>query len=190
MSGTRPEREQSPRWPLTCPKCRETMGRRAGAGPAAGRPTAASWLCGPSTSRSVSSTFSRFVVIRAEVVAAIASATETNLPAVVEASSPTEAELAAAAEVLSDLAKYELAQAGRLTLSRSVLDMDMAALQVLAAVWAIVGRWWDQSGAPDRLGDLLKIVPADVVHDTFRVLAMGGFVSWADVPEPPSPCDV
>jgi hypothetical protein len=52
-----------------------------------------------------------------------------------------------------------------------------------------VGHWWPQPGVPSRLGDLLKIMPADDVHAVMLALAIGGLVDPADVPEPPSPCD-
>ena len=67
--------------------------------------------------------------------------------------------------------------------------LGLAHVRSLAACWAVVGHWWPQPGVPSRLGDLLKIMPADDVHAVMLALAIGGLVDPADVPEPPSPCD-
>jgi hypothetical protein len=123
--------------------------------------------------------------LRADVVAAIVSATSDRLPAVLEdLESPTPAELHAAADALADLATSELRQAGALTPSRSVLDLDAAHIRSIAAVWGIVANWWPQPGVPDRLGDLLKIMPADHARAVMLALAIGGLIDPADVPDP------
>jgi hypothetical protein len=123
--------------------------------------------------------------IRPEVVAALVAGR------IVDAAEldPTSRELAAAGDTLADLAKSELQAAGKLAPEATVYNLRLDDLEILAAVWAVVGKWRSPYLPGDRrLSDALKILPGDVVHDTLRVLAIGGYVPWTDVPEPP-PCD-
>jgi hypothetical protein len=122
--------------------------------------------------------------LRADVVAAIVAATTSNLPAVIEASSPSPSELHAAADLLADLAKSELEQAGAIRPSRSVLDLDCAHIRSIAAVWDVIHKWWPQPGVPNRLGDLCKVMPADDVRTVMLALAIGGLVDPASVSPP------
>jgi hypothetical protein len=72
----------------------------------------------------------------------------------------------------------------------SVYDLTLEDLEVLAAVFGVVGKWKaaPQVGGTRKLGDALKILPTDVVADVLRILAIGGYIPWDDVPEPPL-CD-
>jgi hypothetical protein len=104
---------------------------------------------------------------------------------------PTTAELGAAGDALGELAKSELqAATGHLPPETTVYDLTLDELEILAALWAVVGRWKaaPEIGGQRRLGDALKILPAWVVADVLRILAIGKYIPWSDVPEPP-PCD-
>jgi hypothetical protein len=115
--------------------------------------------------------------IRAEVVAALASTSTANLPAVLAEHLPTPAELHAVADCLADLARSELSEAGYADPSVSVLDLSLNDLECLAAAWGIVGKWRSQQLPGTRtLGAVLKILPPDVVTDCLRVLTWGRLV--------------
>jgi hypothetical protein len=67
-----------------------------------------------------------------------------------------------------------------------VLDLDVRALTELAGVYRVVNRWHvRQEGRSPVLGDLLKTMPHDAVHDVMWMLRWGGFVPESDVPYMP-----
>ena len=105
--------------------------------------------------------------------------------------SPTADEAKAAAAVLNHAAITALQSAGVLPArSATVLDLDVRALAALAAVYGIVNRWYLRlEGRSPVLGDLLKTMPHDAVHDVMWMLRWDGFVSESDVPPKPSDRD-
>jgi hypothetical protein len=58
-----------------------------------------------------------------------------------------------------------------------VLDLHHQQVQLLAAVYGIVGPWWNQPGYRQRpLGHMLKVVPADVADTTAQLLRLARFL--------------
>ena len=99
----------------------------------------------------------------------------------------TSAERRAAGEALAKAAVDTLIEAGALTpvSTPTVLDMTVQQLAALAAVWAVL-RQWNLSLTPERrLGDCLKILPANHVAKINQALILGGFAHVDDDDEPP-----
>jgi hypothetical protein len=105
--------------------------------------------------------------------------TTRRLPAdlVDEVLDSTPAELEAAAGVLADRTRRHLEQTGAIRPSASVLDLQHDQVQLLAAVYGIVGPWWAQPGYRQRpLGHMLKVVPTDVAQAVGQLLRLAGFL--------------
>jgi hypothetical protein len=115
--------------------------------------------------------------LRPDVVAALTQARQLPGDLVDQVLDASDSERAAAAAELADRTRTFLEQAGILTPSASVLDLQLGQVQLLAAVYGIVGPWWAQPGYQDRpLGALLKVVPADVAQPVAQLLRWGGFL--------------
>jgi hypothetical protein len=67
-----------------------------------------------------------------------------------------------------------------LAAERTVLDMSMQELAALAAVWAVVSKWNVALVPERRLGDVMKVLPADHVAQIERALLWGGFAHADD----------
>jgi len=83
-----------------------------------------------------------------------------------------------AARVLAHASVVGLTETGVLRehTPSTVLDATMRQLQAMAAVWGTVAKW-DGSLQPDkRLGDIIKVLPADDVADVERFLQWGGLM--------------
>jgi hypothetical protein len=88
----------------------------------------------------------------------------------------SDAEREAAAAQLADRTRAYLERAGVLKPSASVLDLHHDQAALLAAAYGLAYPWWAQPGWRDRsLGDLLKVVPADVAASAMHVLRLAGF---------------
>jgi hypothetical protein len=119
--------------------------------------------------------------LRPDVVAALTSPRQLSPGLVDQVLDASPAEQQAAAAVLADQTRAFLEQAGVLKPSTSVLDLHHDQVALLAATYGIIYGWWAQPGYRDRpLGDLLKVVPADVAGQATRVLQAAGFL-------PPAP---
>src|SRR5512132_2123585 len=115
--------------------------------------------------------------LRPEVVTALSEPAQLPAALVDQVLDATDAEREAAAAELLDRTRAFLEQAGLLRPSASVLDLDHGQVQLLAAVYGLVGPWWAAPGWRTRtLGDILKVVPADVADTTAQLLRLGGFV--------------
>jgi hypothetical protein len=89
----------------------------------------------------------------------------------------TPAERDAASRILLEQTRDMLEQAGLLPAQRSILDIDLRRVTSLAAVYGIVSRWWDQPGYRERpLGDVLKVIPADLADQVHSFLVVGGWL--------------
>jgi hypothetical protein len=121
--------------------------------------------------------------VRPEVVSALTSATLVDLPNVIGLLRPTQAELDAAADTLAIMAEGELQESGKLTSSRSVLELRMSQAQAVAAVYGIIergspGAW--ANGDP-TISDRLKLLPGEFAHHVTRILANVGLLDPGDV---------
>lgn len=115
--------------------------------------------------------------LRPEVVAALSEPAHLPAALVDQVLDASDSELEAAAPELLDRTRAFLEQAGALRPSASVLDLHHGQVQLLAAVYGIVGPWWDQAGWRTRtLGDILKVVPTDVAQTVAELLRWGGFL--------------
>ena len=57
-------------------------------------------------------------------------------------------------------------------------------VEVLAAIYGLVSRWWATPGWRDRsLGDILNVAPTDVAETVMRMLGVTGFLPPAAEPE-------
>jgi hypothetical protein len=115
--------------------------------------------------------------LRPDVVAALAEPQQLPAALVDQALDATPAERHAAAAELADRTRVFLEQTGALRPSTSVLDLQHDQVQLLAAVYGLLERWWRQPGWRDRpLGHMLKVVPADVAHGVGQLLRLAGFL--------------
>jgi hypothetical protein len=115
--------------------------------------------------------------LRPDVVAALVEPQQLPAALVDQALDATPAERHAAAAELADRTRAFLEQAGALRPSASVLDLRHQQVQLLAAVYGLLEPWWRQRGWNTRtLGDILKVVPADVAHGVTQLLRLAGFL--------------
>jgi hypothetical protein len=122
--------------------------------------------------------------LRPDVVAALTEPQQLPAALVDQVLDATPAEREAAAGELLDRTRSFLEQAGVLKPSASVLDLHLGQVQLLAALYGIVGPWWAQPGYADRpLGHMLKVVPAEVAEAVAQLLRWAGFLP----PEPTQP---
>jgi hypothetical protein len=95
----------------------------------------------------------------------------------------TDQERAAAGE-LRDRTRAFLEQSGAIKPSMSVLQLRHNQVEVLAAIYGLVSRWWAAPGWRDRsLGDILNVAPTDVAETVMRTLRVTGFLPPAAEPE-------
>jgi hypothetical protein len=93
-------------------------------------------------------------------------------------------ERAAAAGELLDRTGAFLEQSGAIKPSMSVLQLRHNQVEVLAAIYGLVSRWWATPGWRDRsLGDILNVAPTDVAETVMRMLGVTGFLPPAAEPE-------
>jgi hypothetical protein len=94
----------------------------------------------------------------------------------------TSAERLAAGEAMAKAAVDTLIEAGALTpvSTPTVLDMSMQQIAALAAVWAVLRQWSVTLTPGKRLGDSMKVLPADHVAQIERALLWGGFAHVDD----------
>ncbi len=99
----------------------------------------------------------------------------------------TSAERRAAGEALAKAAVDTLIEAGALTpvSTPTVLDMTVQQVAALAAVWAVVSKWNVSLAPQRRLGDTMKVLPADHVAKINQALILGGFAHVDDDDDPP-----
>jgi hypothetical protein len=115
--------------------------------------------------------------LRPDVVAALAEPQRLPAALVDQALDATPAERHAAAAELADRTRVFLEQTGALRPSTSVLDLHHNQVQLLAATYGLLEPWWRQRGWNTRtLGDILKVVPADVAHGVGQLLRLAGFL--------------
>jgi hypothetical protein len=58
----------------------------------------------------------------------------------------------------------------------SVLQLRHNQVEVLAAIYGLLSRWWAAPGWCDRfLGDILNVAPTDVAETVLRMLGVTGF---------------
>jgi hypothetical protein len=95
---------------------------------------------------------------------------------------PTAGERLAAGEALAKAAVDTLIEAGALApvSTPTALDLTMQQLGALAAVWAVASKWNVALVPGKRLGDIMKILPADHVAQINRALIFGGFAHIDD----------
>lgn len=124
--------------------------------------------------------------LRTDVIARLVQARdEDELRQLVERHEPTPDELRLAGKAFAQLAVEELEDAGVLR-QRTVLDLGQRQLQALSAAYGVASKWWlppgFQNGAGDtrRLGDLLKIVPAEEARKIQYYLAWAGLLPASD----------
>jgi hypothetical protein len=78
-----------------------------------------------------------------------------------------------------------LVDLGWLRRTKTVMDLDLRTLLALAAVMGEMSAWWPQPILQDRpLGDVLKVIPADVAERVMALLRRGGLLP-SDDPELP-----
>lgn len=123
---------------------------------------------------------------RTEVIARLVEARdEDELRQLVALHEPTPDELRLAGKAFAQLAVEELEDAGVLR-QRTVLDLGQRQVLALSAVYDVASRWWlppgFHNGAGDtrRLGDLLKIVPAEEARKIRGLLAWAGLLPASD----------
>jgi hypothetical protein len=115
--------------------------------------------------------------LRPDVVAALVEPQQLPAALVDQALDATPAEREAAAGVLADRTRAFLEQTGAIRPSASVLDLHHDQVQLLAAAYGLLERWWRQPVWNTRtFGDILKVVPADVAHGVGQLLRLAGFL--------------